>query len=109
MFNSEKIYKESFDSKTVLFSYINTPSIFDSIAIDVFKVVDRNKNGEIEKDEFVDCMEQVAEGFGIERPNEKLINETFKKYDKDSNESIDFEEFKAYIKDILNKTLEIMV
>ena len=107
MFKEENLYIIK-DYKSELYDYINTPSIFNSIANDIFKVVDRDNSGEIDKDEFAICMKQVAEGFGLDKPNNQIIDETYRKFDKDNNGSIDFEEFKIFVKYILNKILDYM-
>ena len=50
----------------------------------------------------------MAKGFGLEKPSEESIEEIYRQLDLDGNGTIEFEEFKKYVKQILIRILEEM-
>ena len=62
----------------------------------------------LDKEEFKKCSYQVAKGFGIENPTDDAIEEVYQKLDLDGNGTIEFNEFKKYVKQILITLLEEM-
>ena len=94
MFEGEEVIKN-------IFASINEDRIFEPIAEEAFRAIDKDKNGLIDKDEFRKCAIQVAESFGLEEPDQSNIDETYNQLDLDSNGYIDLHEFKNYIKKII--------
>ena len=96
------------DYKKHILELVNDEKIFCQIAREAFNSVDRDNNNTIDKDEFKECSIQVAKGFGLENPDQKTIEDIYKKLDADGNGKIDFDEFKKYVKYIIFKILEQM-
>ena len=70
-----------------------------------FETADSNKNGQIDVKELKACMIEIAQGMGTEIPKDRIICEEFIKLDKDKSKTIDFNEFKAFIKDNMTKII----
>ena len=96
------------DIKRNLLAMINNEEVFTQIAREAFNSVDKDNSGAIDHTEFKICALQVAKGFGLDNPDEKSIEEIYKKLDSDGNGDIDFDEFKKYVKEIMLKILEQM-
>ena len=94
--------------KRNILTMINDDKIFSQIAKEAFKSVDKDDSGSIDKEEFKECVCQVAKGFGLEEPDELSVEEIYKKLDSDGNGDIDIEEFQKYVKEIIFKILEEM-
>ena len=94
--------------KRNIFTMINDDKIFSQIAVEAFKSVDKDNSGSIDKEEFKECVCQVAKGFGLEKKEKKNIEEIYKKLDSDGNGDVDMGEFKKYVKEIIFKILEEM-
>ena len=50
-------------------------------------------------------MKNVSESFGLSIPDKKSIESEFERLDLDKNGTIDFEEFKRFVKEIINRML----
>ena len=96
------------ETKKNILALINDDKVFFPIAEEAFKAVDVDSSGFIDKDEFKECVLQVAKGFGLEHPDQSHIEEIYSKLDSDGNGSIDIDEFKKYVKEIILKVLEEM-
>ena len=94
--------------KRNILTMINDDTVFSQIAKEAFKSVDTDNSGAIDKEEFRECVCQVAKGFGLEDPEEASIEEIYKKLDSDGNGDIDIDEFKKYVKEVIFKILEEM-
>ena len=94
--------------KNHVWSLINDDKVFSPIAEEAFNAVVIDKSGFIDKNEFKNCSLQVAKGFGLENPTQSAIDEVYYKLDSDGNGTIDLEEFKKYVKEIIYKILEEM-
>ena len=71
-----------------------------------FEQADKNKNGEIDIKELKACMIEIAQGMGTEIPKNKVVVEEFYNLDKDKNKTIDFNEFKTFIKNNMIKIID---
>ena len=71
-----------------------------------FEQADINKNGEIDIKELKACMIEIAQGMGTEIPKNKVVVEEFYNLDKDKNKTIDFNEFKTFIKNNMIKIID---
>ena len=96
------------NSKKQLISSINNPSTFEPIAKEAFDAADKNHNGIIDKKELEQCMKEVALGLGMNPPSQKAVENEFKRLDIDKNGSIDFNEFKSFVKESMKKIIEKM-
>ena len=94
--------------KKQILAMVNDDKVFFPIAQESFNAVDTDNSGYIDKEEFKNCVFQVAKGFGLDNPNQSYIDEIYNKLDSDKNGSIDLEEFKKYVKEIILKILEGM-
>ena len=63
-----------------------------------FDRADKNHNGTIDIKELKACMIDIAQGLGKAIPDKDAIKNEFFNLDKDGNKTIDFEEFKLFIK-----------
>ena len=79
--------------------------IFEPIAKDAFDAADKNKNGKIEKKELYQCMKDVADGLGAPLPKREEVENMFKTLDIDRSGTLDFNEFKVYVKDNMKKLI----
>ena len=61
----------------------------------LFELYDINGDGVITLDEFVSLERQYVEILGLPTPTDQMIADTFKKYDKDGNKKLDFQESTA--------------
>ena len=95
---------EPLEKKKIL-NTINNPMIFEPIAKDAFDAADKNKNGKIEKKELYQCMKDVASGLEMSSPDKKSLEKLFFKLDVDHNGILDFNEFKVFVKDNMNKII----
>ena len=92
-------------TKKQLISSINNPATFEPIAKEAFDAADKNHNGTIDKKELELCMKEVSSGLGLDAPNQRAVENEFKKLDIDKNGVIDFNEFKAFVKESMKKII----
>ena len=71
-----------------------------------FDQLDIKKTGKITKTQFKENFVDFITSAGFAQPNEAFINEYFKKFDTDQSGDLDYEEFKVYMSDALNKMIE---
>ena len=76
------------------------------IAKKPFEAADKNKNGSIDIKELKACMIEIAKGMGTEIPKNKIVAEEFYSLDKDGNQTIDFNEFKIFVKNSMLKIID---
>ena len=76
------------------------------IAKKPFEAADKNKNGSIDIKELKACMIEIAKGMGTEIPKKKIVAEEFYSLDKDGNQTIDFNEFKIFVKNSMLKIID---
>jgi Ca2+-binding EF-hand superfamily protein len=92
-------------AKKQLILSINNPATFEPIAKEAFDAADKNHNGTIDKKELELCMKEVSSGLGLDAPNQKAVENEFKKLDIDKNGTIDFNEFKVFVKESMKKII----
>ena len=93
------------EMKERIIKQLNDDAYLTTISRRAFDIADKNHNGKIDIKELKACMIDIAQGFGKEIPKEKVISEEFYKLDKDKSKTIDFNEFKIFVK---NSMIEII-
>ena len=91
--------------KEKMIQQLNDDAYLTQISKKPFEAADKNKNGQIEIKELKACMIEIAQGMGKEIPNNKAILEEFLKLDKDKSKTIDFPEFKTFVKNNMIKII----
>jgi Ca2+-binding EF-hand superfamily protein len=71
-----------------------------------FDAVDSDKSGHIDTKELADIMDRIAIEMGTDRPTPQDVQDVINHLDTDKTGTIEFEEFKMLIKDILESMLE---
>ena len=71
-----------------------------------FDSLDTYKTGKITKAQFKQGFVDFITSAGFERPSESFINEYLRRFDTDHSGDIDYQEFKVYMTDALNKMIE---
>ncbi len=71
-----------------------------------FKTVDIDGSGCIEQPELEKIMAQICMDMGAEIPSKEDVQEVLDDLDEDGNKTIEVNEFKAFIKDILKGMIE---
>ena len=87
--------------KERMIKQLNDDAYLTPIARRAFDTADKNHNGSIDIKELKACMIDIAQGFGNDIPEEKFVLEEFYKLDKDRNQTIDFNEFKIFVKNTM--------
>ena len=92
-------------TKKQLIFKLKEEATFEPIAKEAFDVADKNHNGTIDKKELELCMKEVSRGLGLDAPNQKAVENEFRKLDIDKNGTIDFNEFKVFVKESMKKII----
>jgi len=71
-----------------------------------FDAIDSDKSGKIDTKEIKEIMERIAVEMGTDKPSDRDVDQVIKHLDTDGSGTIEFEEFKILIKDILESMLE---
>ena len=71
-----------------------------------FDAIDTDKSGKIDTKEIKEIMERIAVEMGTDRPTKEDVEAVIKNLDTDGSGTVEFEEFKILIKDILESMLE---
>ena len=77
---------------------LNDDNFLTTVTKKAFDDADKNKNGTIDIRELKACMIDIAQGIGKDIPEEELFRNEFYKLDKDRNNTVDFDEFKIFVK-----------
>ena len=83
------------EQKEQLLAKLHEESILNTVALEAFNTVDKDKNGTIDIRELQDCMYDMAQGLGVSVG-----------LDTDRNKTIDFNEFKVFVKKGLEKIVQ---
>ena len=81
----------------------------DSQARISFDSLDVNRSGKITKEQFKQGFVEFITSAGFGRPNDAFIEEYFRKFDADQSGDLDFQEFKVYMKDALDKMIQSVI
>ena len=73
-----------------------------------FKNADLNQNEVIERNELAILLKSIYNSLGISAPDEKEIDEEFKKLDENNDGKLSKEEFKILVKDLALFSVENM-
>ena len=87
-------------------SIVENEEALNQIADRAFKNVDKDNNQSIDEYELEKIMAQISNDMGAEPPTKEDVKEVLDSLDTDRNGTINFVEFKALIKDILNALIE---
>ena len=87
-------------------SIVENEAALNQIADRAFKNVDKDKNNSIDEIELEKIMAQISNDMGAEPPTKEDVKEVLDSLDTDRNGTINFDEFKELIKDILNALIE---
>ena len=77
----------------------------DELARISFNSLDVNRTGRITKDQFKRGFVDFINSAGFGTPSEQFIGEYLSKFDTDHSGDIDFQEYKAYMRDALDKMI----
>ena len=91
--------------KEKMLSQLEDDEYLTKITKKPFESADKNKNGQIDIKELKACMIEISQGMGAEIPKDKSIVDEFYNLDKDKNKTIDFNEFKIFIKNSMTRII----
>ena len=74
-----------------------------------FDGLDVNRTGKITKEQFKQGFVEFITSAGFSRPNDAFLEEYFRKFDADHSGDIDFQEYKAYMKDALDRMVAAVI
>ena len=92
--------------KSKMISQLNDDNYLTSITKKSYEAADINRNGTIDIKELKACMIDIAQGLGTAIPRDEVVKDEFYKLDRDKNKTIDFSEFKAFVKANMIKIIE---
>ena len=78
---------------------------FTAIAKAVFNRADEDKSKFIDPDEFRKMMIGITQEYNLPTPTDKTIIETMKKVDLDKNGTVEFDEFKEFLRKIFQQVI----
>ena len=78
---------------------------FTAIAKAVFNKADEDKSKFIDPQEFRKLMLGITEEYNLPTPSEKTIKQTMAKVDLDKNGTIEFDEFKEFLRKIFEEVI----
>lgn len=85
---------------------LNDEAYLTSISKKSFEAADKNHNGTIDINELKACMIDIAQGLGTPIPKNEVIIDEFYNLDRDKNRTIDFLEFKSFVKKNMLKIID---
>ncbi len=90
--------KISKELKEKMKQQLNNDEYLTSITRKSFDAADKNGNGVIDIKELKACMIDIAQGMGSTVPEDESARNEFFHLDKDKNNTVDFNEFKQFVK-----------
>ena len=81
----------------------------DALARVSFDSLDVNRTGKITKEQFKQGFVEFITSAGFGKPNEAFLEEYFRKFDADQSGDLDYQEYKVYMKDALDKMVEAVL
>ena len=85
---------------------LNDDAYLTSISKKSFEAADKNHNGTIDINELKACMIDIAQGLGTAIPKNDVIIDQFYNLDLYKNRTIDFNEFKEFVKKNMLKIID---
>ena len=77
----------------------------DELARISFNIIDVNKTGRINRDQFRQGFIEFITSAGFGTPSEQFIQEYLRKFDADHSGDIDLQEYKVYMRDAIDKMI----
>ena len=77
----------------------------DELARVSFNSIDVNRTGKISKAQFKQGFVEFINSAGFGTPSEQFIQDYLRKFDADHSGDIDFEEYKVYMRDAVDKMI----
>ena len=77
----------------------------DELARVSFDSIDVNKTGKITKEQFKQGFVEFINSAGFGTPSEQFIQDYLRKFDADHSGDIDFNEYKIYMRDAVDKMI----
>ena len=81
----------------------------DALARVAFDSIDVNRTGRITKAQFKQGFVEFITSAGFGQPSEAFVEQYFRKFDADRSGDIDYEEFKVYMRDALDKMVQSVI
>ena len=78
---------------------------FTAIAKAIFNRADEDKSNFIDPQEFRKMMLGITQEYNLPTPSDQSIIETMKKVDLDKNGTVEFDEFKEFLRKILKQVI----
>ena len=94
------------EGENVIKEILKDENKFNVLTELAFKAVDKDGSGSIDQSELEKIMAQICMEMGAEVPSKEDVQEVLNDLDKDNNKSIDYNEFKNFIRDILEGMIE---
>ncbi len=94
--------------KEALKNKITDEKVFNEMCDATFKNADLNQNEVIERNELAILLKSIYNSLGISAPDEKEIDEEFKRLDENNDGKLSKEEFKTLVKDLALFSVENM-
>ena len=99
-------YNKMNEGENVIKEILRDENKFNVLTELAFKAVDKDGSGFIDQSELEKIMAQICMEMGAEVPSKEDVQEVLNDLDKDNNKSIDYNEFKNFIRDILEGMIE---
>ena len=81
----------------------------EELARVAFDSLDVNRTGKITKTQFKQGFVEFITSAGFGKPSDAFIEEYFRKFDADQSGDLDFQEYKNYMKDALDKMIASVI
>ena len=94
------------EGENVIKEILKDEKKFEVLTKLAFKAVDKDGSGSIDQSELEKIMAQICMEMGAEVPSKEDVQEVLNDLDEDNSKSIEYEEFKDFIKDILEGMIE---
>jgi len=79
---------------------------FDAVVRMLFTRADKDGNMTIDAEEFRRMMFSLADEYQLPQPTEKEVKETMIKVDINRDDTIDYDEFKKFVRELFNKLIK---
>ena len=94
------------EGENVIKEILKDEKKFEVLTELAFKAVDKDGSGSIDQPELEKIMAQICMEMGAEVPSKEDVQEVLNDLDEGNSKSIEYEEFKDFIKDILEGMIE---